>query len=423
MRHGCGAAVIVEVVAVGTELLLGQIVNTNAAEIGRRLAAAGLDHYRQVVVGDNLDRVTAAVSLAVGRSDAVILTGGIGPTQDDLTREALCAAAAVEMAFSDAYAQQLHDRWFSRWREMPMSNLRQAEHPTGAELLDNPKGTAPGLRMRIGGTWVFALPGVPQEMVPMIEEHVIPFLVDVEGGDGAGLVSRIIRTWGESEARIGELLGDLFEQAVNPTIAFLAGAGEIKVRLTARAPDADAAASLLDPLQAEVARRLGSRVFAIGDESIEQIVLRLAGERGWGIGTAESATGGMVAARLTAVPGASAVFRGAVVAYAGDLKSTLLSVPSDILGGGVVSEETALGMAAGGAEVLGADVVVAVTGSAGPAPQEQPVGTMVIAVRTPDDARARTMRMMGDRERARAYTSTAALHSLRQAMTGAWWRR
>ncbi|MFH1329192.1 MAG: molybdopterin-binding protein, partial [Actinomycetota bacterium] len=225
----------VEVVAVGTELLLGQIVNGNAAEIGRRLAEAGLDHYHQVVVGDNLGRVVAALTQAVGRSDAVIVTGGVGPTQDDLTREALCAAAGVGMAYSEEMAAHLRDLWARRrGREMPPSNLRQAEYPQGAVFLPNARGTAPGLRLRIGGAWVFALPGVPQEMLPMLEEQVIPFLV-AEAGGGGVLVSRLIRCWGESESGIAERLDDLYEASTNPTVAFLASAGEIKVRLTARA--------------------------------------------------------------------------------------------------------------------------------------------------------------------------------------------
>lgn len=412
----------VEVLAVGTELLLGQIVNGNAAEIGRRLAEAGLDHYHQVVVGDNLGRVTAALEQAVGRADAVIVTGGLGPTQDDLTREAMCAAAGVEMAYSEEFAVHLRELWARRrGREMPVSNLRQAEFPAGAVLLPNAKGTAPGLRLKVGAAWVVALPGVPQEMLPMLEEQVIPFLA-AEAGAGGVLQSRLIRCWGESESGIAERLADLYESSVNPTVAFLASAGEIKVRLTARAGSAEEAAALLDPVEAEVRRRLGHWVFSVGDETIERIVLRLCRERGWTLGTAESATGGMVAERLTSVPGASEVFVGAVIAYTKALKTTLLAVPPDVMEEeGVVSEVTALAMAEGGAGRLRADVVVAVTGSAGPDPGGAPVGTMVVAVRTPEGSWARTLHMPADRERARTLTSTAALQAVRRALAGEGW--
>ncbi len=412
----------VEVLAVGTELLLGQIVNGNAAEIGRRLAEAGLDHYHQAVVGDNLGRITAALSLAAGRADAVIVTGGLGPTQDDLTREAIAAAAGVEMAYSEEFAAHLRELWARRrGREMPASNLRQAEYPQGAVLLPNSRGTAPGLRLQMGGAWVIALPGVPQEMLPMLEEQVIPFLV-AEAGGGGVLVSRLIRCWGESESGIAERLADLYESSTNPTVAFLASAGEIKVRLTARAASAQEAAALLGPLEAEVRRRLERWVFAVGEETIERIVLRLCREKGWRLGTAESATGGMVAERLTSVPGASEVFVGAVVAYSPALKTALLGVAPEMMEEeGMVSEVVALAMAEGGAARLGADVVVAITGSAGPDPGGAPVGTMVVAVRTPEGSWARTLHMPSDRERARTLTSTAALQALRRALVGEEW--
>ena len=413
---------IVEVLAVGTELLLGQIINSNASEIGRRLAEVGLDHYRQVVVGDNLGRVTQALHAASARADAVIVTGGIGPTQDDLTREAMAAAAGVEMLFDDAYAAHLREFWESRGREMPPSNLRQAEYPDGATMVANPKGTAPGLRMRIGDAWVFALPGVPGEMIPMLEREVLPFLVSEAGGKAGTLVSRVIRTFGESESKVSEILGDLYESSTNPTIAFLASAAEIKIRLTARAETAAQAAALIDPVEAEVCRRLGPRVFAIGDRTVEQIVLDLAAERGWSIGTAESVTGGLIAQRLTSVSGASKTFHGSVVAYGLDVKQSMLGVSAATLDEfGAVSEETACEMAEGAAAALGVDAVVAVTGEAGPDPQERVVGTIIVAVRTPERTLGRTFRLPGDRERVRLYGSTASLQSLRLALTGEWW--
>ncbi len=410
----------VEVIAIGTELLLGQIINTNLATIGQALAEAGLDTYRQVVVGDNLERLAEAIREGLAQSDAIILTGGIGPTQDDITREGICAATGLAMSYDEEYAAHLEEWWATRGREMPSTNYKQAEHPAGAVLIPNPKGTAPGLDLDVNGKRIFAMPGVPAEMAVMLADHVIPALVALDGGEAAVLKSRVLRSYGMSESRVAELLGDLFDEGTNPTMAFLASAGEIKVRLTAKAPTAEEADRLIAPVEAEVRSRLGT-VFGVDDETLERLIFDALDERGWTIGTAESATGGMIVARLTAVPGASDYVRGSVVSYATEVKEQVLGVPAEILAAGVVSEETALAMAAGAREVLRADVAVAVTGSAGPGPQEREVGTMVVAVATPEDARARTFRMPGDRERVRTYTTTAALHLVRLAVTGEWW--
>ncbi|MFQ5554958.1 MAG: competence/damage-inducible protein A [Acidimicrobiia bacterium] len=394
----------VEMLAVGTELLLGQIVNTNASAIGEMLADAGLDHFHQSVVGDNLGRVADAIALATSRADAVIISGGIGPTKDDITREAIAEATVKALVRDTEYEQQLREFWERRGRVMPESNLRQADRPEGAELIPNHKGTAPGLRLRYEGAWIFAVPGVPAEMLPMVERHILPFLRRSAGGEEGVMVSRLLRTWGDSESRVGEVLDDLFEDGTNPTVAFLASAGEIKVRLTAKASTEDEALRLIDPVEEEVRRRLGPRVFGADADTIERVVLAGIAERGWTLGTAESATGGMIAARITGVPGASDVFRGAVVAYDVAVKTGVLGVdPSLVAEHGVVSEAVALAMADGAAARLGADVVVATTGAAGPEPLESAAaGTMVIAVRTPDRQVARTLRLPGDRERVRA---------------------
>jgi nicotinamide-nucleotide amidase len=408
--------VIVEVVAVGTELLLGQIVNGNAAFIGSVLAERGLDSHYQQVVGDNLERTTAALTLALARSDAVIVTGGIGPTQDDLTREAVCAATGLPMAFSEEYAARLREWWSGRGRVMPESNLRQAEHPAGAELLPNPKGTAPGLALRHQGRWIFCVPGVPAEMEHLMVREVLPRLV--AAADGAVVKSRVLRTWGLPESEVSEMLDDLYTGSTNPSIAFLASAGEIKVRITAKAATTAEAQEMIQPMESEVLRRLGTVVFGADDETIEGIILGLLLTRGWTIATAESMTGGMVAGALTSVPGASAVMRGGIVAYDPALKSSLLGV-GDITE--VVTPRVAEEMAIGGRRLLGSDVCVSVTGSAGPEPLEKPPGTMVIAVSTPDQTMTRELRMVGDRERVRTYGVTAALHHTRLALIDRWW--
>jgi nicotinamide-nucleotide amidase len=409
---------IVEVIAVGTELLLGQIVNGNAAKIGTALADHGFDAHFQVVVGDNLDRVVSAIRTALGRADALIITGGIGPTRDDLTREAVCAALGLEMKFSDTYAEFLKER-FVRWgRDMPASNLRQAEYPDGAEQLPNPKGTAPGLVLDHEGKLIFLLPGVPMEMIYLLEAEVMPRLGRAAGVD-AVVFSRILRSWGRSESQIGEMLDDLFTGHTNPSIAFLASAGEIKVRITAKAATVAEAEQLVAPIEAEVRSRLHPSIFATDNETIEQVIQTQLLSRGWSIGTAESATGGLVAARLTSIPGASAFYRGSVITYAPDLKTSLLGVGD--LSAGLVSETTALAMAEGALKTLNVDVAVAVAGSAGPEPRAQPVGTMVMAVATPEGGRSRTVKFPGDRERVRVYSATTALHLVRLAVTGEWW--
>jgi nicotinamide-nucleotide amidase len=411
--------VIVEVVAVGTELLLGQIVNGNAATIGTALALDGFDAHYQQVVGDNHERMVTAFGVAATRSDAVIITGGIGPTQDDITREALCALTGRPMVRNEEYAETLRRRFEALGREMPENNRRQADHPEGAEQLPNPKGTAPGIALFHDGTWFFALPGVPEEMELLLTDHVLPRL-RANGGDGHTLHSRIVRTWGMSESAVANVLDDLYTGSTNPSIAFLASAGEIKIRITAKAADMAAAMAMIEPVETEVRDRLGDSVFGADDETIEPVVIGLLRKRGWTLATAESATGGLVASRITSVPGASDVFRGGVVPYASEIKQELLDVD---VAAGVVSEEVAVALATGARDLLGADVGVGVTGSAGPQPLEQDVGTMIVAVVTPEGSGVRTLRLPGDRERVRAYSATAALHLLRLAITGRWWNR
>jgi nicotinamide-nucleotide amidase len=409
--------VIVEVIAVGTELLLGQIVNSNAAFIGAALADHGLDAHYQQVVGDNLRRVAIAIETAIDRADAVVITGGIGPTRDDLTREALCKATGRPMVFDEEYAEQLRTWWRQRGREMPESNLSQAEHPKGAELIANPKGTAPGLALDHEGTLIFCIPGVPQEMEHLLVKEVLPRIVTKSAGPSV-VVSRLLRTWGQSESMIGELLDDLYQGSTNPSVAFLASGGEIKIRITAKADSAEAAQKLIEPLEAVIKDRVSPWWYASDDDTVQRVIFGLLQERGWTISTAESMTGGMVAASLTSEPGASEYVMGGLVAYDQELKRRLLGV-SDVTE--LVNEETAIEMARGGQKLLETDVVIAVTGSAGPEPMEKPPGTVIIAVATPEDVSARELRMPGDRERVRAYGTTSALHLARLAISGKWW--
>ncbi|MDX1449318.1 MAG: competence/damage-inducible protein A [Acidimicrobiia bacterium] len=410
---------IVEVIAVGTELLLGQITNRNAATIGSALALHGFDAHFQQVVGDNHDRMLAAFRLAAQRSDAVIITGGIGPTQDDITREALCSLTGRAMVRNEEYAEVLRTRFESLGRVMPENNRRQADHPEGSEQLPNPKGTAPGLALEHDGVWFFALPGVPEEMQLLLTDHVLPRLRRAAGDDRT-LHSRVLRTWGMSESQVAELLDDLYLGSTNPSMAFLASAGEIKVRISAKADSLDQARTMIDPVEREVLSRLGSAVFGFDDDTIEPVLTALLLEKGWTIAFAESATGGLVSARMASVPGASEVFRGAVVPYAEDVKHDLLDVDTS---DGLVTEDVAVALAHGARRRLGADVGVGITGSAGPEPLEADVGTMIIAVVTPEGGQTHVRRYPGDRERVRTYASTAALQLARLAVSGRWWNR
>jgi len=338
--------VIVEVIAVGTELLLGQITNTNASTIGSALAERGFDAHFQQVVGDNEARVAESIRVAVKRSDALIITGGIGPTQDDLTREAVCLATGLEMEFSDEYADHLREWWECRGREMPESNLQQAEHPAGAELLTNPKGTAPGLMIDHEDTLIFCVPGVPAEMEHLLHEEVIPRL-SAASGEKAVLASRLLRTWGRSESDIADSLDDLYRGSTNPSLAFLASGGEIKIRITAKADDRASALTLIEPMETEVRSRMGSVLFGTDNETIERVIFKLLTELDYTIAAAESMTGGLVTAALTSLPGSSAVTRGGIVAYHSELKERLLGVSDAST---VVDLETAEEMARSGRE-------------------------------------------------------------------------
>lgn len=406
---------IVEVVAVGTELLLGQIVNTNAAFIGAALADHGHDAHYQQVVGDNLARLADALRLAMSRAGAVIITGGIGPTQDDLTREALCAATGREMVTSAEYEEELRAWFAARGRTMSESNLRQAQHPEGAQLMPNPRGTAPGIFLEHEGCKVFCVPGVPAEMEHLIANEVLP---RIEDDGGSVLLSRVIRLWGRPESEVAEQLNDLYVGSTNPSIAFLAGSGEIKIRITAKTSDLETARKLIGPMESTIRNRLGESVFGADDETAEAILLGLLRIKGWSIATAESMTGGLIAAALTAAPGSSDTVRGGAVTYWSESKGEVLGITDTTE---VVNAETAAEMAEGARRLFGAEVAVSVTGEAGPDPAEKPVGTVFIGVATPERTAVRELRMPGDRERIRSFSVTSAVHLTRLAVSGRWW--
>ena len=405
-----------EVVAVGTELLLGQIVDTNSSWIGEQLAMAGIDSFFQTKVGDNWDRIKGAIELALARSDAVIVCGGLGPTQDDITRDVIADVMGVPLE-EDPEALEIILRMFgSRGRDMPKNNLRQALVPVGASRIPEQPGTAPGLICPVGDKVVFAVPGVPWEMQQMVAGTVIPELRR-RAGDTGVIRSRTIRTWGHSESGIAEMLGDRLDHldsTGHATIAFLASGIEgLKVRVTAKADTEEEVQAVLAAEVDEVATILSDYVFSTDDESMETVILDLCRAQGLTLGTAESLTGGLIASRLTAVPGASDVVRGSVVSYASEVKHDLLGVPE----GPVVTEDAAAAMAEGACRVLGCDVAVAVTGVAGPAEQEGvPAGTVFYATTVDGVTETGMVRYPFDRERVRQFTVITVLSILRRRL-------
>lgn len=407
-----------EVLAVGTELLLGQVVDTNSAWIGQVLAEAGIDSHFQTKVGDNRERIVLALREALARSDAVIVCGGLGPTQDDITREAIAEVMNVPLLRDESVLRAIEAMFGDRGREMAANNARQADVPSGATLIPQVQGTAPGLVCPVGHKVVYAVPGVPHEMMEMVSRAVLPDL-QARAGTRAVILSRTLRTWGLAESTLAEMLDGqlaaLDERGANPTIAFLASGIEgIKVRITAKAAEPPDAKRLLDAEEAEVRSVLGDRVFGVDDETMEHAVGALLESRGLTLALGESVTGGLLASRIVSVPGASAWFKGSVVAYSPDVKHAVLKVPEAPL----VSEETALGLAEGARGLLGADVGVGVTGAAGPSGHDgAPVGTVWGAVAGPGPgAEATNMRLPGDRERIRQFSAISVLDVLRRRL-------
>src|ERR671934_66030 len=407
-----------EVLGIGTELLLGQIENSNARWISERLAEVGVDVLRHEVVGDNLERITEAFERALGRADVVIATGGVGPTQDDITREALAAATGVRLVRRPEIETALRARFEAMGRRMPDSNLRQADVPEGGRPIRPQLGSAPGLAVDLDGRRIYALPGVPAEMREMMEGTVLRELRELVGS--STIASRILRCVGMAESRVAELLDDLFLGSTNPTVAFLAGGGEVKVRITAKAEDHDRAGALIEPLVERALERLGDVVFSTEDEDLAHVVGRLLVERSRTIAAAESLTGGGLAGRLSFAEGASAFFLGSAVCYSAEAKISVLGVsPSTIEGPGPVSEACAREMATGARRLFSADVGISTTGVAGPeAHGGEPPGTVWVGLDADGVSFARRLFAPGGRELVRARSTMAALDLVRRQLLG-----
>lgn len=411
----------VEVVAIGTELLLGQINDTNSSWIGEQLALAGLDTHFQTKVGDNQARIVDVLRLALSRSDAVICCGGLGPTHDDLTRHAIAEVMGVEQVRDEAVVARITEIFASRGRYMAANNLQQADVPVGARTIAQQPGTAPGLICPVGDKVIYAVPGVPYEMKEMVSGTIIGDLQD-RSGVRAAIVSRVLRTWGQSESGLAEMLQGVIAELdgraergeATATIAFLASGIEgIKVRVTAKAPTEAEARAMLAVEEQQLRTILGDLVFGVDDETMESVVLDLCREAGLTLAVAESVTGGLIASRLSSLIGASDVFRGGVVAYDPAVKHEVLGVPE----GPVVTEAAAAAMAVGVRRALGADVALATTGVAGPSELEDiPVGTVCLGVAIGDDVVTATVRLPGDRARVSQFAAISASDLLRRAL-------
>ena len=410
-----------EVVAVGTELLIGQIVDTNSAWIGERLALSGIDCLQQTKVGDNVGRIAAAIRASLARADAAIVCGGLGPTHDDVTREAIAEVMGVPL-HRDAEALRLLEEVFARrGRVMTASNLRQADVPQGAAIIPQRLGTAPGLVCPVGDRVVFAVPGVPHEMKEMLERAVLPEL-GRRAGERAVILSRTLRTWGYGESRLAEILSPRLAALEAggtgvPTIAFLASGVEgIKVRLTVKAADGDRAHAALDREEAEIRRLLGVAVFALDEETMEQALGDLLVSAQLRFAVAESYTGGLIASRIGAVPGHARWFVGGAVLPDGDAAARLLGCPRVPL----ASPEAATAMAEGARRLLGADVTLSTAGVAGIGPREGPPAPVFAGLALPGEAAvAVRLDLLGGQPRAREIATISALDALRRRLPNA----
>jgi nicotinamide-nucleotide amidase len=360
-------------------------------------------------------RIAEALRLALSRADVVVATGGLGPTGDDITRQALAEASGLKLSRRSEIEDFLRDKFRRMGREMPESNLVQADVPDGARYILPDRGTAPGLVMEVeGGKRLYAIPGVPAEMREMLEGSILPELR--ERAEPRTLVSRQVRVVGVPEARIGELLEDLFRSSENPTVAFLASAGEVRIRLTAAASNRAEAVELIRPVEEEVRSRLGDAVFGADEDSLEGTVAGLLSERELLLACAESLTGGSLGARISAIPRASTYFLGSAVCYSRDAKRDVLGIPEEILDGpGTVSEECAIAMARGARRAYGADIGLSTTGVAGPDPLEgKPPGTLFVGLVADGAEEVRALRAPGDRDQVRRWAEQTALDLLRR---------
>ena len=409
-----------ELIAVGTELLLGNIANTDAQMLSKGLSALGINVYYHTVVGDNPQRLKAAVEIAKSRADIIITTGGLGPTCDDLTKNVLAECFGKKLVYDEESAERIKD-YFQRLHPggtMTENNLQQAYLPEGCTIFSNDWGTAPGCAFEADGVRVIMLPGPPNECTPMFEHRAVPYLQAL--ADGV-IASRTLKIFGMGESAVEAKLRDRMNALTNPTLAPYAKTGEVELRITAKAATVEEARALIVPVEKEVRDIFGPLVYGADVASMEEVVLGLLKEKGLTMGTAESCTGGLVAKRLTDLSGASAVFKGGVVSYTNEVKAGVLGVPQEMLDEfGAVSAQVAQAMAQGARKVLGCDLSVSLTGVAGPNPDDRgnPVGLVYVALDTPEGTRVRELHLINGRARIRTVAATNAFDMVRRYLTG-----
>ena len=410
-----------EIIAVGTELLLGNIANTNAQELSQALSSVGINVYWHTVVGDNPTRLAEAVDIARRRADVILTTGGLGPTYDDLTKQTVCAAFGLPLVFHPEILEGIR-AYFEKnvHLTMPENNRPQAEFPDGAVIFPNSVGTAPGCAFQCDGVHVVMLPGPPFEMRTMLRDHALPYLRKLSE---EVIVSHDIMTFGLGESPMEELLRERMTHMENPSLATYAKPSEVRLRATAKAPTAEAAEAMLRPVVDEVCALLGDVVYGVDVASLEAACSALLRERGMTLASAESCTGEQIAQRMTALPGASQVYRGGVVSYWTDMKADVLGVSREILDRyGAVSEQTARAMAQGARRITGADAAVSVTGVAGPDPDERGngVGLVFIGLDTPEGTFCRRCDFgRRRRDRIQELAANHAFDLLRRYLSGA----
>lgn len=408
-----------ELIAVGTELLLGNIANTDAQMISQGLSQLGINVYYHTVVGDNPQRVRQAVDIARGRADILITTGGLGPTCDDLTKVAVAQAFGKELVYHEPSAQRIRERFAQRGTPVTENNFQQAMVPEGCTVLDNDWGTAPGVAFQADGTHVLMLPGPPRECAMMFRHRALPYLQQL--ADGV-IASRTVKTFGIGESAAEALLRNLMNALHNPTLAPYAKPTGTELRITAHAPTREEALRLIAPVEEQVKAILGDKVIGVDVDSLEEVCFALLKDRGLTVGTAESCTGGLLAKLLTDLPGSSAVFRGGVVSYTNGVKAGLLGVPQDLLDRyGAVSPQVAEAMARGAKASLGCDIALSTTGVAGPDADDRgnPIGLVYLGLAWGDQCRVTEFRAGPvERERVRRQAAQTALDLLRRHLTG-----
>lgn len=408
-----------ELIAVGTELLLGNIANTDAQMISQGLSQLGINVYYHTVVGDNPQRVRQAVDIARGRADILITTGGLGPTCDDLTKVAVAQAFGKELVYHEPSAQRIRERFAQRGTPVTENNFQQAMVPEGCTVLDNDWGTAPGVAFQADGTHVLMLPGPPRECEMMFRHRALPYLQQL--ADGV-IASRTVKTFGIGESAAEALLRDLMNALHNPTLAPYAKPTGTELRITAHAPTREEALRLIAPVEEQVKAILGDKVIGVDVDSLEEVCFALLKDRGLTVGTAESCTGGLLAKLLTDLPGSSSVFRGGVVSYTNGVKAGLLGVPQDLLDRyGAVSPQVAEAMARGAKAALGCDIALSTTGVAGPDADDRgnPIGLVYLGLAWGDQCRVTEFRAGPvERERVRRQAAQTALDLLRRHLTG-----